>query len=122
MLSMASTPRVLQIASRRLGTYFRHRTVLVYPLSYMTYYQNELHSVQQIPRWRSSGVPMNSQMSSHLFLRCFATDHAGMTEKDLSNRVLTVVKLFDKVNPDKVNYIIIISVGGVAFIITFLYR
>ena len=60
---------------------------------------------------------MNSQMSSHLFLRCFASDHAGMTEKDLSNRVLTVVKLFDKVNPDKVNYN---YVGGVAFIITFL--
>ena len=101
-------------------TYFRHRTVLVQPLSYITYYQNELHSVQQIPRWKSSGVPMNSQISSQLFLRCFASDHAGMTEKDLSNRVLTVVKLFDKVNPDKVNYIIIINVGGVGFIITFL--
>ena len=37
--------------------------------------------------------------------RWYASDHPEITEKDIQDRTLTVVKLFDKVNPDKVGVI-----------------
>ncbi len=88
---MAAAPRVLRIASRSFSAVFRNRTTVAAPLNAVVLSRSRLlqaqgdgrmqHSLMGPVRWYGSG---------------------NMTEADLSNRVVNVVKMFDKVTPDKV--------------------
>ncbi len=91
---MAATTRVLRITSRRFAGVFRHSSIICAPVSSVAFTQNTL-----------------LQSQKHVTLKCtvlsapirwYGSEAATMTEADLTNRVVNVVKMFDKVTPDKV--------------------
>lgn len=91
---MAAAPRALRLASRGLSTLFRQRQSLATPISSLICTQNRSLQTRVEEYWKN---PVSVAQT-----RWYGDAAASMTEAELCNRVVNVVKMFDKVTPDKV--------------------
>ena len=88
--NMAAVPRVLRITSRAL---FRRSSTLCASVNAIAFSQKSIVLAQKYVSLKCSVVPAQ--------IRWYSSESA-MTEADLTTRVVNVVKMFDKVTPDKV--------------------